>query len=43
MRRELIEDQNRYLVEHQRQFRLAADVMVEAIAVIGSVAKSLAL
>lgn len=50
MRRALIEEQNRYLVEHQRRFRLAADVVVEAwtafaeveaIAVIGSVAKPL--
>jgi hypothetical protein len=50
MRRALIEGQNRYLVEHQRRLRLAADVVVEAwagfaeveaIAVIGSVAKPL--
>ena len=48
MRRAAIEEQNRYLVEHQRPFRLAADVVVEAwtafaeiqaIAVIGSVAQ----
>ncbi|HEV2365975.1 MAG TPA: hypothetical protein VGS12_17445 [Caulobacteraceae bacterium] len=50
MRRYLIEEQNRYLADHQRQFRLAADVVVDAwisfaeiqaIAVIGSVAKPL--
>jgi hypothetical protein len=50
MRRAEIEEQNRYLIEHQRQFRLAADVVtdvfmtfaeVEAVAVIGSVAKAL--
>ena len=46
----MIEEQNRYLLERQRQFRLAADVVVRAwmdfpevwaIAVIGSVAKPL--
>lgn len=45
-----IEQQNRYLVERQRQFRLAADIVtdawtafaeVDAVAVIGSVAKPL--
>ena len=50
MRRSEIEDQNRYLLERQRQFRVAADVVaeawmafpeVQAIAVIGSVAKPL--
>jgi hypothetical protein len=50
MRRGEIEKQNRYLLERQRQFRIAADVVaeawvgfaeVEAIAVIGSVAKIL--
>jgi hypothetical protein len=50
MRRAAIEEQNRYLLERQRQFRIAADVVtgawmrfaeVEAIAVIGSVAKAL--
>lgn len=50
MRRAEIEEQNRSLLEHQRQFRLAADVVtqawiafpeVQAIAVIGSVAKTL--
>ena len=50
MRRSEIEEQNRYLLEHQRQFRVAADVVteawmafpeIEAIAVIGSVAKPL--
>jgi hypothetical protein len=50
MRRALIEEQNRYLVEQQRQFRLAADIVtrawtafaeVQAIAVIGSVARPL--
>lgn len=50
MRRALIEEQNRYLVDRQRQFRMAADVVVQAwsplaevqaIAVIGSVAKPL--
>jgi len=50
MRRALIEEQNRYLLERQRQFRRAADVVTDAwtpfpeicaIAVIGSVAKPL--
>ena len=50
MRRAVIEEQNRYLLERQRQFRAAADVVadalagfpeVEAVAVIGSVAKRL--
>jgi hypothetical protein len=50
MRRAEIEAQNRYLLERQRQFRVAADVVtdawmrfseVEAIAVIGSVARPL--
>ena len=50
MRRAEIEEQNRFLIERQRQFRLAADVVtdafmtfaeVEAVAVIGSVAKAL--
>lgn len=50
MRRAKIEEQNRYLLDRQRQFRIAADVVaqawmdfaeVEAIAVIGSVAKKL--
>lgn len=50
MRRAEIEEQNRYLLEHQRRFRLAADVVVrawtrfeevQAIAVIGSVARPL--
>ena len=50
MRRAKIEEQNRYLLELQRQFRIAADVVaeawanfaeVEAIAVVGSVAKKL--
>jgi hypothetical protein len=50
MRRAEIEDQNRYLLDRQRQFRLAADIVaaawmsfqeVCAIAVIGSVAKPL--
>jgi hypothetical protein len=50
MRRAEIEEQNRYLLERQRQFRVAADVAaeawmafpeVQAIAVIGSVAKPL--
>ena len=50
MKRSQIEDQNRYLLEGQRQFRLAADIMTEAwmafpevhaVAVIGSVAKPL--
>jgi hypothetical protein len=50
MRRAAIEDENRFLLERQRQFRMAADVVtdafamfpeVEAVAVIGSVAKRL--
>lgn len=50
MRRAAIEEQNRYLLERQRQFRMAADVVtaawmefgeVRAVAVIGSVAKAL--
>lgn len=50
MRRGLIEEQNHYLLERQRRFRLAADIVAEAwaafpevyaIAVIGSVGKSL--
>ncbi|RJF86828.1 hypothetical protein D3874_07170 [Oleomonas cavernae] len=50
MRRAEIEEQNRYLVEQQRRFRQAADVVadawarfpeVAAVAVIGSVAKPL--
>ena len=50
MRRAEIAEQNRYLLEHKRQFRMAADVVteawmafpeVQAIAVIGSVAKAL--
>ena len=50
MRRAEIEDQNRDLIERQRQFRLAADIVAQAwtafrevwaIAVIGSVAKPL--
>jgi hypothetical protein len=50
MRRGEIEEQNRYLLRQQRQFRIAADVVaeawsrfaeVEAVAVIGSVAKLL--
>jgi hypothetical protein len=50
MRRAEIEAQNRYLLKQQHQFRLAADVVadvlmdfpeVEAVAVIGSVAKAL--
>ena len=50
MRRAEVEKQNRYLVDRQRQFRIAADVVtdawmtfeeVQAIAVIGSVAKRL--
>src|SRR5688572_5145298 len=50
MRRSLIDKQNRYLLERQRQFRLAADIVTQAwmsfsevcaIAVIGSVAKPL--
>ncbi len=50
MRRAEIEEQNRYMVERQRQFRLAADIVtdswmafaeVQAVALIGSVAKPL--
>lgn len=50
MRRAEIEEQNHYLLERQRQFRLAADIVarvwmafpeVAAVAVIGSVAKPL--
>lgn len=50
MRRAEIEEQNRYLLERQRQFRQAADIVADAwiafpevwaIAVIGSVAKPL--
>ena len=50
MRRAEIEAQNRYLLERQRQFRQAADIVadawssfpeVDAIAVVGSVAKPL--
>ncbi|RUT95981.1 hypothetical protein EOD23_31460 [Mesorhizobium sp. USDA-HM6] len=50
MKRARIEEQNRYLVRRQREFRQAADVVtqawmtfpeIEAIAVIGSVAKPL--
>ena len=50
MRRAEIEEQNRYLLRQQRQFRVAADVAAEAwmafpevvaVAVIGSVAKRL--
>jgi hypothetical protein len=50
MRRARIEEQNRYLLARQREFRLAADVVtevwmvfaeVQAIAVVGSVAKAL--
>ncbi len=50
MRRAEIDEQNRYLLLRQRQFRLAADVVtdafaafeeVRAVAVIGSVAKTL--
>lgn len=50
VRRAEIEDQNRYLLDRQRQFRLAADVAtdawtafpeIQAVAVIGSVAKPL--
>jgi hypothetical protein len=50
VRRAAIEEQNRQLVEHQRQFRMAADVVVDAwmafpevaaVAMIGSVAKPL--
>jgi hypothetical protein len=50
MRRAEIEEQNRYMLERQRQFRMAADAVTEAwmsfaevraVAVIGSVAKAL--
>src|SRR5882757_5351185 len=50
MRRAAIEDQDRYMLERQRQFRAAADVVttswtrfqeVAAVAVLGSVAKPL--
>lgn len=50
MRRAEIEQQNRYMLQQQRQFRVAADVVtdafaafaeVRAVAVIGSVAKPL--
>ncbi|HEY2048407.1 MAG TPA: VOC family protein [Caulobacteraceae bacterium] len=50
MRRSKIDEQNRYLLKQQRDFRIAADVVakawipfeeVQAIAVIGSVAKAL--
>ena len=50
MRRAAIKEQNRYLLERQRQFRMAADVVAEAwsafaevvgVAVIGSVGKPL--
>ena len=50
MRTAAIEEQNRYLMERQRNFRIAADVVcdawasfaeVEAVAVIGSVARAL--
>jgi len=50
MRRSEIESQNRYLLDRQRQFRLAADIVTDAwisfpevcaVAVIGSVAKPL--
>ena len=50
MRRAAIEEQNRFMLERQRQFRMAADVVTEAwmafaevhaVAVIGSVAKAL--
>jgi hypothetical protein len=50
MRRAEIDEQNRYLLNHQRQFRMAADVVtdawmrfaeVQAVAVIGSAAKML--
>jgi hypothetical protein len=50
MRRAEIESENRYLVQQQRQFRIAADLVtdawaafpeVHAVAVIGSVAKAL--
>jgi hypothetical protein len=50
MRRSAIEEQNNYVLRRQREFRIAADVVadafmgfeeVEAVAVIGSVAKPL--
>jgi len=50
VRRAAIEEQNRFMLERQRQFRMAADVVTEAwttfaevegVAVIGSVAKAL--
>src|SRR5206468_10807263 len=50
MRRAKIEEQNKYLLDQQRRFRVAADVVVDAwmafpevhaVAVIGSVAKAL--
>jgi hypothetical protein len=50
MRRAEIEEQNRHVLERQRQFRMTADVVteawmafdeVQAVAVIGSVAKAL--
>lgn len=50
MRSAAIAEQNQYLLERQRQFRMAADVVtdawmrfaeVQAVAVIGSVAKAL--
>jgi hypothetical protein len=50
MRRSAIEEQNRYLLKRQREFRMAADVVcdawmafpeIRAVAVIGSVAKAL--
>lgn len=50
MRRQAIEEQNRYMLKRQHEFRMAADVVtdafmrfeeVEAVAVIGSVAKPL--
>lgn len=50
MRRSAIEDENRLMIRRQHEFRVAADVVtdafmrfeeVEAVAVIGSVAKSL--
>ena len=48
MRRAQIDEQNRYLIRQQHQFRMAADIVtnawmafpeVSAVAVIGSVAK----
>ncbi|MGY8677974.1 hypothetical protein Q2941_09155 [Bradyrhizobium sp. UFLA05-153] len=50
MRRSLIAEQNRFMLLHQREFRIAADVVTDAwmsfpdvcaVAVIGSVAKAL--